>query len=280
MRQRRRLMLVHAHPDDETLTTGGTIARYVAEGAGVVVVTCTLGEEGEVIGNRWQQLAVDHADQLGGFRIGELTAALGHLGVGEPAFLGGAGHWRDSGMAGSGSLHARAFAGADLDDATDTLSALIDQHRPQVVITYDPFGGYGHPDHIQAHRVTTAAVERAAWQVSKLYWTVAAARAVADARSKITELPSGAELAPDDVVPTYSDEQISAAIDVSDYREAKIAALRAHATQVSVSDDGSAFALSNRQALPVTTTEYYVLARGVSGVSGGWESDLFAGVEL
>ena len=92
-----RLLFVHAHPDDETLTTGATIAHYAARGADVHVVTCTLGEEGEVIGERYAQLSADQADQLGGYRIGELTVALCSLGVGEPSFLGGAGHWRDSG---------------------------------------------------------------------------------------------------------------------------------------------------------------------------------------
>ncbi len=95
-----RLLFVHAHPDDETLTTGATIAHYRARGAVVQVLTCTLGEEGEVIGDRWAQLAADRADQLGGYRIGELTAALAALGVDRPRFLGGAGRWRDSGMAG------------------------------------------------------------------------------------------------------------------------------------------------------------------------------------
>src|SRR5262245_22185776 len=85
-----RLLFVHAHPDDETLTTGATIAHYAARGAQVRVVTCTLGEEGEVIGERWAQLAVDQADQLGGFRIAELSTALNALGVDGPVFLGGA----------------------------------------------------------------------------------------------------------------------------------------------------------------------------------------------
>ena len=92
-----RLLFVHAHPDDESLSNGATIAHYAARGAQVHVVTCTLGEEGEVIGDRWAQLAVDHADQLGGYRIGELTAALHVLGVSAPIYLGGAGRWRDSG---------------------------------------------------------------------------------------------------------------------------------------------------------------------------------------
>ena len=94
-----RFLFVHAHPDDESLGTGATIAHYVARGAQVRVVTCTLGEEGEVIGERWAELAADRADQLGGYRISELTAALRELGVAEPTFLGGAGRWRDSGMA-------------------------------------------------------------------------------------------------------------------------------------------------------------------------------------
>ncbi|MBA0049131.1 N-acetyl-1-D-myo-inositol-2-amino-2-deoxy-alpha-D-glucopyranoside deacetylase [Mycobacteroides sp. LB1] len=273
-------MLVHAHPDDESLTTGGTIARYAAEGADVRVVTCTLGEEGEVIGERWAQLAVDHADQLGGYRIAELSTALRHLGVNEPTFLGGTGHWRDSGMADTGPLHPRAFAGADMGEAVAALTALIEEHRPQVIVTYDPFGGYGHPDHIQAHLVTTAAVEKATWQVSKLYWTVIATSALDAGLAAMTQLPPGCEPAPVDLIPTYADEEISAAIDVSAHRGAKAAALRAHATQLTVSEDGTALALSNLIALPIADTEHFVLVRGVRGVDSGWESDLFAGVEL
>ncbi|ALR11057.1 N-acetyl-1-D-myo-inositol-2-amino-2-deoxy-alpha-D-glucopyranoside deacetylase [Mycobacteroides saopaulense] len=276
----RRLMLVHAHPDDESLTTGGTIARYAAEGADVRVVTCTLGEEGEVIGERWAQLARDHADQLGGYRIAELSSALGHLGVDGPTYLGGAGHWRDSGMAGTEPLHPRAFAGAELDDAVAALVALIDEHRPHVVVTYDPFGGYGHPDHIQAHTVTTAAVEKATWQVAKLYWTVIATSALEAGLASMTQLPPGCQPAPLDLIPTFADEKISAAVDVSAYRDAKVAALRAHATQLTVSEDGTSMALSNLIALPIADTEHFVLVRGEPGVDTGWESDLFAGVEL
>ena len=108
-----RLLFVHAHPDDETLTTGATIAHYAARGGQVRVVTCTLGEEGEVIGERWAQLAVDQADQLGGFRIAELSAALNALGLEGPVFLGGAGRWRDSGMEGTPPRHRQRFVDAD-----------------------------------------------------------------------------------------------------------------------------------------------------------------------
>lgn len=143
-----RLLFVHAHPDDETLTTGATIAHYAARGADVRVLTCTLGEEGEVIGSQWAQLAVDGADQLGGYRIGELTAALRELGVDRPRYLGGAGHWRDSGMEGNPARHRQRFADADMDEAVSELVAVLRDFRPHVVVTYDPNGGYGHPDHV------------------------------------------------------------------------------------------------------------------------------------
>ena len=185
-REAPRLLFVHAHPDDETLTTGGTIAHYIANGADVHVVTCTLGEEGEVIGEQYAQLAVDAADQLGGYRISELTHALQALGVKEPNFLGGPGHWRDSGMEGTAPRHHQRFADADMHEAVGELVAIIRRLRPHVVVTYDPDGGYGHPDHIQAHRVTTEAVAASAgsdypgepWQVPKFYWTVTATSAM------------------------------------------------------------------------------------------------------
>ena len=156
-----RFLFVHAHPDDETLTTGATIAHYAARGARVQVVTCTLGEEGEVIGERWSRLAVDHADQLGGYRIGELSAALRELGVAEPTFLGGAGRWRDSGMAGTAPRGRQRFVDAEPREAVGALVAIIRELRPHVVVSYDPNGGYGHPDHIHANEVTTAAVAAA-----------------------------------------------------------------------------------------------------------------------
>src|SRR5262249_22772771 len=120
-----RLLFVHAHPDDETLTTGASIAHYVARGAEVQVVTCTLGEEGEVIGERYRQLAVDAADQLGGYRIFELTNALRALGIAEPTFLGGAGRWRDSGMVGTAPRHRQRFIDADPSEAVGALVAII-----------------------------------------------------------------------------------------------------------------------------------------------------------
>ena len=288
-----RLLFVHAHPDDETLTTGATIAHYAARGAQVRVVTCTLGEEGEIIGERWAHLGVDAADQLGGYRIGELTAALAALGIGEPQFLGGAGRWRDSGMEGTPARHHPRFIDADFGEAVGELVAIIRLLRPHVVVTYDPNGGYGHPDHIHAHRVTMAAVEAAAapasahagkpWAVPKLYWTVMAKSAMAQGFDALDDVPPGwTRVSVDDMPFGYPDDEIDAVMDVPDHLPAKVAALRAHATQVSVAPDGRSCALSNNIALPIGAVEHYVLVSGVAGErdARGWETDLLAGLNV
>jgi N-acetyl-1-D-myo-inositol-2-amino-2-deoxy-alpha-D-glucopyranoside deacetylase len=292
-----RLLFVHAHPDDESLSNGATIAHYTARGAQVRVVTCTLGEEGEVIGDRWAELAFDRADQLGGHRIGELTAALQALGVGAPIYLGGAGRWRDSGMVGTAKRRRQRFIDADDREAVGALVAIIREQRPHVVVTYDPNGGYGHPDHIQTHRVATAAVAAAGgpdyrdypgepWQVPKFYWTVLAYSAFEAGWSA---------LGPDDLLPGwqappeeefnfgYSDDKIDAVVEAdADARAAKTAALAAHATQVVVGPTGRACALSNYMALPIVGDEHYVLVAGSAGDRDerGWETDLFAGLGL
>lgn len=285
-------MFVHAHPDDESLTTGATIAHYAARGARVQVVTCTLGEEGEVIGERFAQLSVDGADQLGGYRIGELTSALAELGVDEPRFLGGAGRWRDSGMVGTPPRHRQRFVDADAVEAVGELVAIIRQLRPHVVVTYDPNGGYGHPDHIHAHEVTTAAVAAAAgpdhpgepWHVPKFYWTVTARSAVDAGMRDLAEmdLPAGWSLAYEEFDFAYADADIDAIVEAPDSRDAKVAALRAHATQVTVDDTGRACALSNDIALPISASEHFVLVSGPAGErdARGWETDLLAGLTL
>jgi N-acetyl-1-D-myo-inositol-2-amino-2-deoxy-alpha-D-glucopyranoside deacetylase len=289
--ERPRLLFVHAHPDDETLTTGATIAHYAAMGAQVRVVTCTLGEEGEVIGERWAQLAVDHADQLGGFRIAELTAALNALGLDEPVFLGGAGRWRDSGMEGTPPRHRQRFVDADPREAVGALVSIIRDLRPHVVVTYDANGGYGHPDHIHAHEVTKAAVAASGgtdypgepWIVPKLYWTVIAKSAMAAGLDALEDVPADwIRVSVDDLPFGYPDDAIDALMDVPDQLPAKIAALRAHATQVTVAPDGRSCALSNNMALPIGAVEHYILAEGTPGQRDerGWESDLLAGVKL
>ncbi len=289
--ERPRLLFVHAHPDDETLTTGGTIAHYVSRGADVRVVTCTLGEEGEVIGDQYRQLAVDAADQLGGYRISELTTALQALGIAEPTFLGGAGRWRDSGMEGTAPRHRQRFVDADMDEAAGELVTILRQLRPHVVVTYDADGGYGHPDHIRAHEVTMAAVAASGgaegdgepWAVPKVYWAVMAKSAMAAGLDALGDAPpEWTRVSIDDVPFGYPDEAIDAEVEVSDHLPAKVAALRAHATQVLVAADGQSCALSNNIALPIGASEHYILAAGTPGERDdrGWETDLLAGLGL
>jgi N-acetyl-1-D-myo-inositol-2-amino-2-deoxy-alpha-D-glucopyranoside deacetylase len=296
MQETPRLLFVHAHPDDETITNGVTIAHYVARGAQVQVVTCTLGEEGEVIGDQWAQLAVDHADQLGGYRIGELTAALRALGLDGPTYLGGPGRWRDSGMVGTEPRSRQRFVDADQREAVGALVDIIRTLRPHVVVTYDPNGGYGHPDHIQTHVVTTAAVAAAGssgdyagqpWQVPKFYWTVIARSAFVAG----WEVLEPGDLRPQWIVPPpdgefgelgFPDEKIDAVIDDPSVLPAKVAALRAHATQLTLGPTARALALSNNLALPVVAQEHYILTVGVAGDRDerGWETDLLAGLHL
>ncbi|OBH72573.1 N-acetyl-1-D-myo-inositol-2-amino-2-deoxy-alpha-D-glucopyranoside deacetylase [Mycobacterium mantenii] len=289
-----RLLFVHAHPDDESLGTGATIAHYAARAADVRVVTCTLGEEGEVIGDRWAELAVDRADQLGGYRIGELTAALRALGVHQPHYLGGAGRWRDSGMEGTPQRNRPRFIDADESETVGALVAVIREQRPHVVVTYDPGGGYGHPDHVHAHRVTVAAVAAAGagdagfpgepWAVPKFYWSVFATSTFEAAMDALTP----EDLRPEWSIPPkeeftfgYADDDIDAVVETApEAWAAKRAALAAHATQVVVGPTGRACALSNNAAIPILGHEHYVLAGGAAGERDerGWETDLLAGL--
>jgi N-acetyl-1-D-myo-inositol-2-amino-2-deoxy-alpha-D-glucopyranoside deacetylase len=288
-----RLLFVHAHPDDESLNNGATIAHYIALGAQVRVVTCTLGEEGEVIGERWAELAVDRADQLGGYRVGELTQALRALGVSEPIYLGGAGRWRDSGMEGTPPRGGRRFVDADEREAVGALVAIIREQRPHVVVTYDPKGGYGHPDHVHAYVVTTAAVAAAGsaadypgepWTVPKFYWTVLARSALKAARDEVDRddlLPEWWVPPLEEVPFGYPDEDIDAVVEGGpDSHAAKVAALAAHATQVIVGPTGRVCALSNNMAMPILGHEHYVLVVGSPGERDerGWETDLLAGL--
>ncbi|MDR3031717.1 MAG: N-acetyl-1-D-myo-inositol-2-amino-2-deoxy-alpha-D-glucopyranoside deacetylase [Kitasatospora sp.] len=302
----RRLLLVHAHPDDESINNGATLAQYAAEGARVTLVTCTLGEEGEVIPPALAHLAPGRDDALGPYRAGELAAAMARLGVTDHRLLGGPGRYRDSGMMGTEQNHRPgAFWSADLDEAAGHLVAVVREVRPQVLVTYDPDGGYGHPDHIQAHRVAMRAAELAAdpgfgpdlgahWEIAKIYWN-RMSRPVAEAafarlREEIDATPFGKAGAVDDVPGVVEDSVITTEIDGAAFAAAKAAAMRAHVTQIEVAEPW--FALSNDQAQPLLTTEYYELVRGersgtsaaseTVGSSGGdpedRETDLFQGV--
>ncbi|MEU4299229.1 N-acetyl-1-D-myo-inositol-2-amino-2-deoxy-alpha-D-glucopyranoside deacetylase [Kitasatospora aureofaciens] len=285
----RRLLLVHAHPDDESIGNGATMARYAAEGAWVTLVTCTLGEGGEVIQPELAHLTADRDDTLGAHRIGELTEAMRALGVTDFRFLGGPGRYRDSGMMGAPDNDAPGcFWQADVDEAADHLVAVVREVRPQVLVTYDENGGYGHPDHIQAHRVAMRAYELAAdpahrpelgapWRIAKVYWN-RMPRSVLDAGLAATAaeaaFPGTAQ--PADVPGVVADEVVTTVLDGTAHAGRKAAAMAAHATQITV--NGSSFALSNHLGQPLFATEYYQLVHGQAG-PGRPERDLFAGLD-
>lgn len=281
----RRLLLVHAHPDDETIFTGVTMARYASEGVHVTLVTCTAGEEGEILTPDIAHLAADQQDGLGEHRAEELAEAMRELGVEDHRFLGGRHRYRDSGMQWGPDGHAMprdvtradTFWHADLTDAANDLVAVIREVRPQVLVTYDEFGGYGHPDHVQAHRVATYAVALAAvashrrdlggpWDVAKVYWAAGSRRYMREQAA----WPDPERLPPFAV----EDEDLAAVIDGTQWVDQKVAALRAHASQIA--HDGPFFAGDAGQ----WSQEFFRLAKGSSAPDPGeiWETDLFAGL--
>lgn len=231
-------MTVHAHPDDESIGTGGALARYAEEGIRTVLVTCTGGEAGEIA---HPELA--SPENLAAVRRLELEEAGRILGLHQLHLLG----YRDSGMAGApDNDHPESFHQASLDEAVGRLVALVRAERPQVLVTYDERGFYGHPDHIRANRITVAAFTAAAdptrypdagapWQASKLYYTAAPRSALKTFGALLREagieppptLDGRAEPAwgtPDELITTY--------LDVSAQVERKRQALLAHATQM------------------------------------------------
>jgi len=291
----RRLLLVHAHPDDETIGSGATMALYAATpDTSVTLVTCTLGEEGEILVPELEHLAADQQDGLGAHRHTEWDDAMAALGVSDHRLLGGPGAFRDSGMMGtSANERPDCFWRADLLAATTPLVEVIREVRPQVVITYDDFGGYGHPDHIQAHRVAMYGIALAeapsfrpdlgaAHRVAKVYWTAfpkSVLRAGVDALREAGETTGFAAMDPDDLPFGIDDDLVTTAIDGSAHAQAKLDAMRAYPTQISL--EGGFFALSNNIGSPAVSTEHFRLVRGTA--SGpfddqGRETDLFAGL--
>lgn len=295
-------MLVHAHPDDESIGTGATMARYVAEGAQVTLVTCTMGEEGEVLVPDLVHVGAEHEDRLAEYRMVELTNAMAALGVTDFVRLGGDGRFRDSGMAydDKGRAVARptsrddCFWKTDLLEPTDELVRLIRNRQPQLVITYDEIGGYGHPDHVQAHRVATygAALAGASsyrpdlgepWTVSRVLWTAMSESRMRDGLRVLRasgdfETFKGAE--PDGEMPPMvrPDSDIVAEIDGHQQIEAKMAALRAYPTQIAT--DGPFFVMSNTLGDEAWSHEYFRLAAGQPyPEADGWADDLFAGLD-
>ncbi|HSS35649.1 MAG TPA: PIG-L family deacetylase [Patescibacteria group bacterium] len=305
------LMSVHAHPDDETIGTGGSMARAVADGHRVILVTCTRGELGEIVVPDMD--TPDNHRRLGEIRAGELERAMAHLGVTEWENLG----YRDSGMMGTaGNVDPRAFWQADMDEAIGRLVWLIRTYRPDVVTTYNAFGGYGHPDHIRTHLVAVGAHERAGdptrypgqiasehggtgpaeaegglapWAPSKLYEQAmsrtlreAMNEAMADLGKRSFWMP------PEDATPEQiaefqafmdkmlvPDEAITTRIDVGPYVEAKWDAIHEHVTQISDESPFMLFGLDGWRRW--WSTETYI--RRDSRVDAPIpETDLFAGL--
>jgi len=283
-----RLLLVHAHPDDETINNGVTMAKYVAEGSLVTLVTCTRGEEGEVLVPELAHLASAYDDKLGEHRETELRDAMRELGVTDFRFLGAPmKQWRDSGMMGSDpNNRSDNFWNADLDEAAESLVEIILETKPHVLVTYDEIGGYGHPDHIQAHRVAMRGAELArerGWEIQKIYWNTIPRSIIEQGIEAMKDTGNqffGVDKA-DDFPFAQPDELVTTVINGEDFVEKKMAAMRAHPTQIAV--DGPFFALSDNLGFKVWGLEFYRLVYGALGIqrnNDGRETDLFAGVRL
>jgi N-acetyl-1-D-myo-inositol-2-amino-2-deoxy-alpha-D-glucopyranoside deacetylase len=280
-----RILLVHAHPDDETINNGATMALYADRGAQVTLVTCTRGEEGEILVPGLSHLASTEQDLLGLHRETELAAAMKALGISDYRFLGApTTKFRDSGMMGTDpNNRPDVFWQADLDAAATILVDVIEEVKPHILITYDEIGGYGHPDHIQAHRVAMRASELSTWQIQKIYWNTIPKSVIAQGMEKMKEIGSdffGAESI-DDVPFAKDDEFVTTLINGSDYVESKMAAMKAHETQIAL--DGPFFALSNNLGMQIWGDEYYTLVKGTKSApfdSNGRETDLTSGVVL
>jgi len=278
------LLAVHAHPDDEVFG-GGSLARAADEGVRVVLVTATLGEEGEI---RDPDLNPDEArSRLGSIREDELRQAAALLGIAEIHLLG----YRDSGMAGTPSNEdPNNFHNANLDEVTGRLVGIIRETRPQVIVTYDERGNYGHPDHIAAHLAAVAAFDAAGdptrfptpglepWQPQKLYYTAFPRGDLLRFREIARERGMGPEEEEtEDDLESYTvpDELITTRVDVRPWVGRKVAAMRVHRTQIT--EDSFLLAMPEDLLEMVWGTESFIRARSLVDAPDH-EDDLFAGL--
>ncbi len=279
------LLAVLAHPDDEVFI-GGTLAKYAAQGIHVVLATVTRGELGEI-----SDSALATPDTLGEVREGELRAAVQALGIQELRFL----DFRDSGMAGTeGNQDPRTLPQTDPTEATRRFVALIRAVRPHVVITHDPTGNYGHPDHIGAWRATVTAFDAAgdasqfpeagpAWQPPRLFYQViprtffARMRATMEALGMATEAETDEDGGWDEQTYGYDEDQITALVDVTEYLDAKAAAFEAHRTQFGLDHPFRKFPPQAMRDL--MGEEPFVQARPVPDSGAPRVNDLFAGIK-
>jgi LmbE family N-acetylglucosaminyl deacetylase len=258
------LMAVHAHPDDEAIGTGGILARYSAEGVRTVLVTCTNGEQGDAGGG------AKPGEPGAATRLAELHKAVGYLGVNHLELLG----YRDSGMVGwAANSDPGVFSNVPVPEASARVAALMRQYRPQVVVTYDENGNYGHPDHIQAHRVTVAAAESTGIP-AKLYYSTVSRGGFERVRQLLQE--SGTVIEEMDQIPPdfgTADDQITAVVDVAEYVDQKLRALAAHSSQT---ENFFLTRLPENILAMVLSHEYFVLRSAPPRPIK--EEDLFAGL--
>jgi LmbE family N-acetylglucosaminyl deacetylase len=263
------LMAVHAHPDDEAIGTGGILARYSAEGIRTVLVTCTNGEQGDDIDGAKPGGPGHDPARVAAVRLAELEKSVGYLGVTHLELLG----YRDSGMDGwAANGDPGVFCNVPLEEASGRVAALMSRYRPQVVVTYDANGGYGHPDHIQAHRATVAAAEQTGIP-TKLYYSAVSRSAFARVRQFLEE--SGTSMEDLEIPEDFGvpDELITAMIDVSAYVEVKLQALNAHTSQT---ENFFLYRLPDAARDMVLSRETFTLRSSAGELSG--EDDLFAGL--
>ena len=285
MAERLALMAVHAHPDDEVFATGGVLAKYTAEGIHSILVTCTGGEEGEIVDPTLDQAEIQ--PRLAEVRAAELRCAVDALGIETLEFLG----YRDSGMAGTpANENPASFHMASLEEATGRLVRLVRRYQPQVLISYDENGSYGHPDHIKAHYITQRAFDASgdaslypeagpAWQPQKLYVCGIARRQFEHWRALIKEfgleVPWPREPQPDDPPRGLPDDAITTIVATGEYAARKITALRCHRTQIRA--DSFLLQVPEDQVARAMNEEYYSRVR--TRVEAPLpEDDLFAGL--
>ena len=285
------LMIVHAHPDDEVIGTGGVLVRYGEQGIRTVLVTATLGEEGEIVDPELN--TPETRERLADVRRVELDKAVAILGIQHLEVLG----YRDSGMAGKESnTHPQCFNTADLDEATGRLVRLVRAYRPQVLISYNANGGYGHPDHIACHKVTVAAWDAAGdatrypeagepWTPLKLYETASPRNRWLRMFELLREQGYRSPLDREDFKIeqfTVPDEAVTTMIDVGDYLDRKRDALRVHRTQIAA--DGPFLSMPVELQRQLNASEFFTLVasriplRRETGDPDVLEDDLFAGI--
>jgi LmbE family N-acetylglucosaminyl deacetylase len=264
------LMAVHAHPDDEATSTGGILAHYSAAGVRTVLVTCTNGELGDAPGGAKPEDAAHDEALVVEARRGELEASCRILGVRHLEMLG----FHDSGMAGwAANSAAHAFAQMPVEDAARPLVELIERYRPQVVVTYDDNGFYGHPDHIQAHRITVAALD-ATGSDARLYFPQIRRSRLQGFRQTMIDM--GVEPpAIDEENFGVPDEMIAASVDVRAWAGAKRAAVAAHASQ---SENLFFLRFPEDRFADIFGVEEFVRARPPAAPGDAVETDLFAAV--